>query len=533
MKILRCAVLLGFCSSPLAILTTRGAILQAVTETLAQANGIGVSANAVAARKNQPALTEKPVRGGKFAFTHSINEVGDGCEISTMPTATGSTYWYGWSLQLPSDFDHRDQQPTFVQLASPTSRHASQVPCNGVGSFLRCDDGGRLVFHLQHAGDDGVDSKCDEFVILEDVSKTKDQWIDFVMHAKWTGDKDGFVELWAKAHDNNFFQRVAYAGRTWWNDEDAGPVFSLGVSAGRGSHNAAAGLTVYTDELRLGDAASGFDEVAPPGANERAGEAGRGHVRYVVYPSTLNKTQIPIMVYTPPGYVPGAEKRYPVVYNLHGAGGGSPERQWARIQKTLTQAMDSGAVPPMITIFVNGLGDTGYLDYPGPSTPKVFSSIVTELIPYIDANYRTIADRKGRAIDGFSMGGGGAMMIALKRPDLFSSVVSYGGAFIKGPPNGFPDPKDARPREILEQFGQWALVRRNLEAIRAGLQVRMVCGDQDSLYPLNKEFLEFLGTVDIPVSWVSVPGVAHETKRLYDRVGVESLEFMQRGFARP
>jgi endo-1,4-beta-xylanase len=253
----------------------------------------------------------------------------------------------------------------------------------------------------------------------------------------------------------------------------------------------------------------------------------------VLYPSPLNRSKIAIMVLTPPGYDANAAKRYPVVYNLHGAGGGSPARQWARTQKTLTHAMESGAVSPMITVFVNGLGDTGYLDYPGPSAPKVFSSVVTELIPFIDANYRTIADRSGRAIEGFSMGGGGAMMIATKRPDLFSSVVSYGGAFMKGPPNGFPDPKDAARREMLAQFGAWELVRRNLEPIRTGLRVRMVCGDQDSLHALNVEFKDFLGTLDIPVSWVSVAGVAHDTKGLYDRVGVESLKFMQEASVQP
>jgi S-formylglutathione hydrolase FrmB len=152
---------------------------------------------------------------------------------------------------------------------------------------------------------------------------------------------------------------------------------------------------------------------------------------------------------------------------------------------------------------------------------------------FVDANYRTIADRRGRAIEGFSIGGGGAMMIATKRPDLFSSVVSYGGAFPRLRPNAPPNPRAAQPWELLEQFAPWTLVRRNLETIRSGLRVRMVCGDQDPLHPLNLEFKAFLDSMNIRVLWVSVPGVAHDTPGLYNRVGIESFKIMQDGFAPP
>ena len=191
-------------------------------------------------------------------------------------------------------------------------------------------------------------------------------------------------------------------------------------------------VAVLTDELRIGDAGSSFDEVAPPGAALRAAEAKRGEIRYVVYRSRLIRRHIPVMVYTPPGYDAKNPKRYPVVYNLHGAGGGSPQRQWSRMCATLTNAMDSGTVPPTIYVFANALGDTGYIDAPEGRGPKVFSSIVTELVPFIDANYRTIADRRGRAVDGFSMGGGGSLILALKRPDfriIPTTRTSSGGSF--------------------------------------------------------------------------------------------------------
>ena len=126
------------------------------------------------------------------------------------------------------------------------------------------------------------------------------------------------------------------------------------------------------------------------------------------------------------------------------------------------------------------------------------------------------------------------MMVALKRPDLFTSVVSYGGGFMRPPPpSAFSGPKGAARKEMVDQFAHWTLVQRNVEVIRDRLRIRMVCGDKDPAYPVNIEFKDFLATMKIPVSWVSVPDLAHDTTGLYNRVGLESFKFMHEGFARP
>ena len=59
--------------------------------------------------------------------------------------------------------------------------------------------------------------------------------------------------------------------------------------------------------------------------------------------------------------------------------------------------------------------------------------VIEDLIPLIDANYRTISDRRGRWVEGMSMGGNGSLKFALKFPDLFSSVVAYAGPFCCAP----------------------------------------------------------------------------------------------------
>lgn len=238
-----------------------------------------------------------------------------------------------------------------------------------------------------------------------------------------------------------------------------------------------------------------------------------GVIQDVVLRSELNRRNVWIKVYTPPGYDSGGA-RYPVVYNLHGAGGGTPQRQWVRAGATLKEAIETGAVRPVIYVFVDGLGDTFFLDDPDGSI-KAESMIVRELIPFIDRHYRTIASRDGRAIEGFSMGGAGSLRLAIKYPELFRSVVSYGAAVIKG------------DRAGVGEENVWVLARNNADRIRGHLSIRMVCGDKDSLYALNVEFRDLLRSLSVPVDWVPVPDVAHDTKGLYQRVGVESLRFIQ------
>jgi enterochelin esterase-like enzyme len=493
----------------------RAAVLHAITDALPATAPARIS------------TTTQLVRGGTAAFRHITRAGGDAAEFVIPAAGAGDERWYGWSMQLPPDFDHRGRSTLVMQLAPASPAKVDPNQCPVSTSSLEINAKGHFVFHLHARAERDAEPKCRTATFSADITPTRGRWFDFVLHAKWTSDADGFLDLWVKEHDNNFFHLIDYRGRTCANGE-SGPEFRIGAHVTAPEELPETEVAVLTDELRIGDAGSSFDDVAPPGAALRAAEAKRGQIRYVVYPSRLIRRHIPVMVYTPPGYDAKNPKRYPVVYNLHGAGGGSPQRQWSRVSATLTNAMDSGTVPPTIYVFVNGLGNTGYLDAPEGRGPKVFSSIVTELVPFIDANYRTIAERRGRAVDGFSMGGGGSMILALKRPDLFSAVVAYAGSFI--PHN--PDDTNELRRQLSAEFSQYALVERHTDEIRANVRIRLVCGDQDQHHAANLKFKAFLEGLKIPVSWVSIPGVGHDTKGLFDRVGVESLEFMHEGFAK-
>ena len=219
-----------------------------------------------------------------------------------------------------------------------------------------------------------------------------------------------------------------------------------------------------------------------------------GVARDLTYWSESNRRNIWIKVYTPTGYDAGTE-RYPVVYNLHGAGGGSPQRQWKRAGATLKDAIENGKVRPMVYVFVNGMGDTFFLDYEDGSV-KAETAIVRELIPFIDGRYRTMASAKGRAIDGFSMGGGGAIRIALKYPEVVSSVVSYGGALIRADRQR-PNQRRFGSPEYFARDNPWTLIEANADRVRENLRIRMVCGDQDGLFQANVEFKDLAAKLKI------------------------------------
>ncbi len=141
----------------------------------------------------------------------------------------------------------------------------------------------------------------------------------------------------------------------------------------------------------------------------------------------------PLWVYTPPGYADEPERRYPSVYIIQGYTGyltmwlnRSPFRQ--PFPETADQVFASGQAPPAILVYVDAwtsYGGSQFVDSPG--TGQYHSYLCDEVVPWVDARYRTVADREYRAIMGKSSGGFGAMITPMLRPDLFSGLATHAG----------------------------------------------------------------------------------------------------------
>src|SRR5690242_1852682 len=134
-------------------------------------------------------------------------------------------------------------------------------------------------------------------------------------------------------------------------------------------------------------------------------------------PALSGPTRVRVLL--PPGYAADAERRYPVLYLLHGAD--SDYRSWTRYGDA--RAITAHAA--MIVVMPDGGANGWYTDwYQGatPVRPRWETYHVGELVPWIDATYRTIATRGGRAIAGLSMGGYGALSYAARHPGTFAAV---------------------------------------------------------------------------------------------------------------
>lgn len=124
-------------------------------------------------------------------------------------------------------------------------------------------------------------------------------------------------------------------------------------------------------------------------------------VTHHTFDSGVAATRVSYHLYRPAAYEAEPDRRFPVVYWLHGSGGGL--RGIAPLARQVDRAIQAGQAPPFMVVFVNGLRLGMYVDWKDGSVPME-TLIVRELVPHIDARYRTIATRNGRMLDGFSMG---------------------------------------------------------------------------------------------------------------------------------
>ena len=143
--------------------------------------------------------------------------------------------------------------------------------------------------------------------------------------------------------------------------------------------------------------------------------------------------QRPLWVYLPPGYDDDPDTRYPAVYVIQGYTG--HVAMWANrtpyrrtFIETADQVFGSGQAPGCVLVYVDAwtaYGGSQFVDSPG--TGAYHSYLCDEVVPWVDARYRTIAAPASRAITGKSSGGFGAMITPMLRPDLFGAFATHAG----------------------------------------------------------------------------------------------------------
>jgi enterochelin esterase-like enzyme len=154
-------------------------------------------------------------------------------------------------------------------------------------------------------------------------------------------------------------------------------------------------------------------------------------------------------IYLPPCYSEKQDQRYPVLYLLHGQT--YTDDQWIRLGAVaeIDRLILSGGSIPFIIVFP----DDRYWNL--PPGPAFGQRLAEQLVPYIDANYRTVPDRQQRAIGGLSRGAGWALRLGLTRWDLFGTIGLHSLAILQTDASQVPDwlaviPPSARPRVFMD-----------------------------------------------------------------------------------
>ncbi|MFW5868770.1 MAG: alpha/beta hydrolase [Armatimonadota bacterium] len=239
-------------------------------------------------------------------------------------------------------------------------------------------------------------------------------------------------------------------------------------------------------------------------------------------------------VYLPDEYETEPERRFPVLYWLHG-GGGFSGRGIRTISGHFGDAMRAGQIPPMLVVFPHAPAGSLWANSSDGSMP-LETIFVEELLPHIDGTLRTIASREGRIVEGWSMGGYGAARFGLKRHDLFCAASSMSGGPLQQEFTSAPRASEARRLRVLHmvcggeheyfrELSPWRLAEENAEAVRENLRFRVVIGAEDEMIEVAHEFHAHLEELEIPHTFTVVPGAGHEPMRVLSALGEQGWAF--------
>lgn len=251
-----------------------------------------------------------------------------------------------------------------------------------------------------------------------------------------------------------------------------------------------------------------------------------GGTKYGLYPTPVRgpDTQASYRIYLPPDYATNARRRYPVIYFVHGRSVDSKRPLTAGYIARADAAIRSGVMPPAIIVLVQGTNTGWYLDTEDGKRPME-SVVIRNLIPFIDANYRTIATREARAIEGHSMGGFGALHLGFKYPELFAAVTGNSPALIKDVTDGMGT------QAFWDTQTPQALARANTDKIRRQ-SVRVICGDKDGLFPGAQAMDALLTSLNVAHEFLPVPGSPHNHDQLLQYQAFDTMAFYGKVFGR-
>ena len=260
-------------------------------------------------------------------------------------------------------------------------------------------------------------------------------------------------------------------------------------------------------------------------------------VQYRTFQSTAAGATVSYHVYTPPAYDTQPQRRFPVLYWLHGSD--SVTSGIPGMSNWFASAMARGDLPPMIVVFPNGM-PYGMYSNSADGVRPIETVIMQELLPLVDATFRTIPDSCGRILEGFSMGGYGTGRLGFQYSDRFAAASMLGAGpvqldFLDAPPGtSFPPALRALIYQsvwnsnagLFYAASPWNIAQTNASTIVDNkLRIRIAVGQSDAMLGPNADLHAHLVSLNIPHSWQTYSGVGHDTLALLTAMGPSNWSF--------
>jgi len=225
--------------------------------------------------------------------------------------------------------------------------------------------------------------------------------------------------------------------------------------------------------------------------------------------SPIIGSSFPYRVYLPPDYQYSPQRRYPVLYMLHGLGGNYTEWSDSFLPEQADRLMVAHVIPAMIVVMPDDGGQTYWANWEGG--PRWADYLTEDIVSTIDQRYRTLANPQSRAIGGLSMGGLGALNLAFRHPDIFGVVGAHSPSVRLEPDPALPF---LQGESFLENDPVWlAQNSTGLDSLRIWLDA----GDEDMWLPNIEAVHTALVDEGLHPMWHIFPG-PHEAEYWIEHV---------------
>ncbi len=254
-----------------------------------------------------------------------------------------------------------------------------------------------------------------------------------------------------------------------------------------------------------------------------------GTLTEVSFVGSVTGETVNFSIYLPVNYT-ASDKAYSVIYHLHSLGDNYRSNACPLVINAFENSADLGFIDDAIIVFPDGYENSMWANSIDGTKPAE-TNIIDEVMPYVDAHYRTIPDREHRFVQGFSMGGFGAAKFMAKFPDKFSRATLFDGgmrtwnALVQGRHQIAQEIFNLN-EEYFNQYAPWKYLRENRSVLSIDTLFFVFIGDFSSF---NRTFFDSLNSQGIPFKFVKEP-CGHDLKCILEREWISVAEYYSNSY---